>query len=438
MPLPVRALAATFFVFLFWCNACGQTDWTDDLDYLKSELPHLHTDLFHLLPKEEFDEGIEQLKKLNGKITDEAMAIKIQQLICKVGDAHTSVYFWNHLDKTILPFYLYFYKEGLFITGEYEDNESMLGHKLLKINGHPLAEIIDSMSTLMVIQGENSIKANIPNLITSLPLLLHFGFVKNDKKVEIETENYYGIPTIKKITPRKVEKLDYEEYSSIRISRRKEKRPTSKKNFDFVYKKESETLYFIYNRARGRETDENTRGFDSLLMLTNCHKTVSTSKPSYPPFAPFADSLISVMQTKPLKKLVIDLSQNRGGSISLANSLFQKMKSLLKDKPKAKVIVIIGRKTGSAAIIHAIELKRNLNAIVIGEHAGSKVNFFGGVDSRYLLGTCLKIYFSRGFVRNVLDAKQGNEVFAPDIILEDRFVDDVSGLDPVYEWIKNH
>lgn len=432
------AVMAITVILLLSSPLKGQTDWTEDLDYLKNELPYLHTNLFESLPQADFNTGIDQLKNLNGKISDAAMSIKIQQLICKLGDSHTTLDYFDKLDRVYLPIGITFYQEGLFIMGDLEDNESILGKKIIKINGHSVTSIIDSLSTLIVVDGENSKKAKIPHLITLVPLLRHFGFLGDEQKIEVETENYYGIPSKTKVKILKSDDIDYDDFSSLRISKNKDQRPSTSKNFDFVYKKDRSTLYILYNKARSRETECTNCGYDSLALLSGCPLKKALKKTPLPSFRTFADSLISVMETTPVKKIVIDLSKNSGGVSSLASGLFGRMKSLLKNNPEVKVIVIIGRRTASAAVIHALELKRQLNAIIIGEASGSKVNFYGGTDSRTLSGSCLNLKFSRGYSRNVLNPEDFDKVLTPDVIFEVRFSDKVSGIDPVYEWIKNN
>ncbi|MBK8625346.1 MAG: hypothetical protein IPN86_07220 [Saprospiraceae bacterium] len=106
------------------------------------------------------------------------------------------------------------------------------------------------------------------------------------------------------------------------------------------------------------------------------------------------------------------------------------------DTTKTKVYVIVGRRTFSAAIIHTMELKRLLNATVIGEPTGGKPSFYGGVDTRYLPSSCLRIGFSRGHRKTTLDEVTANaNTIVPDVIFPVTLQNYTSGTDAIYDWI---
>lgn len=419
-------------------QATAQTDWNADIDFLKNELPYLHTNLFHTLPRNQYEQHLENLRTLNDHITDEAMTIKLQQLICRLGDSHTAITYQDKLDKLVLPFFVYYYKEGPVITSEFDDHEALLGNKLISINGHSAGEIADSLRTLIVADNENRLKYRLPYLMRSVALLRHFGFVRDDKKIEVETENLYGIRTTVRLKPKVINDLKNEDMDYVRFAKKKDKRPYSARNFSHTYKPETGTLYILYNRAVSRETGSLCNPMDSVMKLDKCFRPMDDNSQSLPSFKPFADSVLHVINNRPVTKIVVDLSKNTGGSTMMGSLLIHSIARLIKNKPETKVIGVIGRRTFSAGIIHALELKRLLNATLIGETAGGLVNFYGGTEVRYLPGSCMPISYSRGYRRNVLDeSKSGNQLI-PDILLTESFVDVVSGTDPVYEWIKNN
>ena len=68
-------------------------DWAADLDYLASELPAKHCNLFAKYDKAQFETAIGAIKASAGEAGDFATALKTQQLIARLGDSHTMLYF---------------------------------------------------------------------------------------------------------------------------------------------------------------------------------------------------------------------------------------------------------------------------------------------------------------------------------------------------------
>lgn len=79
-------------------------DWAADLDYLAKELPAKHCNLFAKYDKDKFEAAICTIKASAPKAGDLATALKTQQLIAKLGDSHTMLYFHQLLNRQeILP-----------------------------------------------------------------------------------------------------------------------------------------------------------------------------------------------------------------------------------------------------------------------------------------------------------------------------------------------
>ena len=68
-------------------------DWAADLDYLASELPAKHYNLFAKYDKARCETAIGAIKASAGEAGDFATALKTQQLIARLGDSHTMLYF---------------------------------------------------------------------------------------------------------------------------------------------------------------------------------------------------------------------------------------------------------------------------------------------------------------------------------------------------------
>ncbi|HMR90024.1 MAG TPA: S41 family peptidase [Saprospiraceae bacterium] len=432
------------------CNFCvhaqaiQKIDWHKDLNYLKNELPILHSNLFFQYPQASYESDIESLKKQIGGISDETMFIKIQQLLSKLGDSHTTSNFLHKLQRMYLPIVLETFDEGIFIVGTIDIDENIMGNKLISINGHPLKSIIDSVKTLYVAENESWHKRNVTNYLINYDILKYFGFVDKEK-VKLQMENYYGIPYEKTVRSIHVEDIDRDEVAYLRFSGRKNKRPRTTAIFGQKYLPK-DSLYFVtYNRCTGRENEQMLAIQDSLNIDMNEFCTTQPKKDKkskektdvkpLPFFRHFRDSVFQAIKNQPVKKLVFDLSRNGGGTTAQGTAMIEKLAQMI-DTTKTKVYVIVGRRTFSAAIIHTMELKRLLNATIVGEPTGGKPSFYGGVDTRYLPSSCLQIRFSRSHRKTSLDEDVANaNTIIPDVLFPVTLASVTSGTDAIYDWI---
>lgn len=419
-------------------------DWKTDLEYLKTELPIMHSNLFFQVSQAEYNAAIENLKEQSGTISNEAMYIKIQQLLVRLGDSHTTTGFISKLPEKYLPIVLYVFDEGIFIVGVKDIDESIMGNKLISINGHPLNSIIDSLKTLYVAENESLHKKNIAGIITNYSVLKYFGFVK-EEKVRLQLENYYGISEEMVVKPVEITEFTSEDMEFIKFSGRKNKRPKTKEIFGHKYLPKDSLYFVIYNRCTGRENEQMIAIRDSMEINMNDPCTLASIKNEkskvkkevkpLPYFRLFRDSVFQTIQVQPIKKLVFDLSQNGGGNTSQGSLMIERLARMV-DTTKTKVYVIVGRRTFSAGLIHAMELKRLLNATILGEPSGGKPNFYGGSDSRYLPNSCLRINFARSHRKTTSDESESNaNTLMPDVIFPVTFQSTTSGTDPIFNWI---
>lgn len=155
-------------------------DWAADLDYLASELPAKHCNLFAKYDKAQFETAIGAIKASAGEAGDFATALKTQQLIARLGDSHTMLYFNQLMNRQqILPLGLLWVSDGLYVIQTAEENKELLGHRLTAVGKAPVETVIDSLSTLFTVDNEAMVKSMIPQLFPSLQLLEYFGFAHN-------------------------------------------------------------------------------------------------------------------------------------------------------------------------------------------------------------------------------------------------------------------
>lgn len=418
----MKSFLITLFLTIFYFSLFSQNDknidWQSDLKFLKSELPKRHIDLFSKLPESKFDSLMDNLILKCKTTSNEQIYLNLLQIIAKIGDSHTSINLTtNDLIKfsNKFPIFLDYYKDGYYITVATKENSSILGKKIVKINGIELSTIIDSLSTLFVTDNIACFKNKIPSYLMHYFFLHNFGFAKNEeikftvidknKKQEEYSINYSNF---------KVEDLTFLPVKSSFVQ----------KNIKLIFSDtlfESDSIYYIhYNKCSSRELEE---------KLGNSKKAKF-----YPSFDSFKARILKTINEKQFTKLVFDVRFNGGGSSIQGSELIEEMKQLLKNKPNIKPIIVIGRKTFSSAIFNVIDFLRIKNSLIIGEETNGKPNHFGEIKSFLLPNSKIMInYSTKKFIQ--LRESDPNTI-DPQVKIEQTIDDYINGIDPIFEWIK--
>src|SRR6185503_10574603 len=99
---------------------------------------------------------------------------------------------------------------------------------------------------------------------------------------------------------------------------------------------------------------------------------------------------------------------------------------------RGSVYVITGHATQSAAMVNAIDFRKELNAILIGEPTGGRPNGYSENDAFRLRNSNLEVSYSTRYYKF-----QDTDAAAvmPDKLIEPDWESYPSGRDPVMEWL---
>jgi hypothetical protein len=397
-------------------QASKQIDWPADIDFLAKELPNKHFNFFSVKDEKEFLDGLEKIKLSCANLTDFEVSIKLQQLISGFGDSHTTVNYMQFVDKNkILPINLNWFSDGLYILHTTHENNEILGHQLLSLNGVLLKTIQDSLSTLITKDNQAMIIKSIPNIIPLVQVLEYFGFVKA-QEIELRLKDINGVEKtyfIKMTEMTKQNRMTYKP-DSLALCFRNETI-----FFNEYYQKEDNIYYLQYNKCWSKEIEKQYGNAKQAKKM--------------PSFKEFENRVFQTLNKNPIDKVVFDLRFNSGGSSPQGTDFINKFSKFLVKKPEMKTYVILGRKTYSSAIINAMDFKRIMNVTFIGEETSGKPNHFGEVKSFQLPNSGIKVYYSTKYFERT---KQKVSSLIPEVKLSTSFSDYKNGIDPVYEWIK--
>ncbi|POS01985.1 peptidase S41-like protein [Flavobacterium croceum DSM 17960] len=418
----IFTLIALLTVTIFFGQEIKTEDWTTDLNFLKTELPKKHKNLFFKVSKQDFEAELNKIILNLDKDSDVETSIKLTQLIAKIGDTHTMANISSFFkSRYTIPLNLNWFKEGLFVTGTSKNNYEILDKKIVAINNFKVEQIVDSLKTLFVDENLGMVKTNTDNLIRVNALLKYFGFSKNNENSysieveDLEGKKYYH--TLNEIETDNVKK----DFISTKLNTEKPFYLNgSGKFFKDEYFAQDKIYYIQYNKCISKETVEKYGDKDEAYK--------------YPSFDEFSEKIIKTINEKDIDKLIFDIRFNKGGSSYLAENLINKIAENKKLNKKGKLFLVVGSDTFSSAIFNAVYFKEKTNVITIGEETSGKPNHYGFVGSFVLPYSQIKINYSKEYWKLTDDNVNTLPI---DYKIETSFQDYKNGLDKAYEFVKN-
>lgn len=403
--LSVLLIAGLLCAGLSGCGSKGPAPmdtkkWREDIDYLATELPQKHVNLFYTLSEEEFNNKVEQLKSSLDIMNEDDIRIEVQKLAAAVGDAHTGT---NISASKMYPVELYYFVDGWYVTSTLRDYEQILYGKLTAINGHDMDEVYAKLSEVISHENDAWLKAQM-RFYFMIPSVLHgLGIVDDTGDTAFTFETREGEQVELDLAP-----VDFADVKDDIVGQETEEsvlplyRQNSDQNYWYKYLADDQTLYFKYNQ---------------------CSEMEDT------PFADFTQGLLDTMGNGDVEKLVVDLRDNGGGSEYLLFPFIQAVSDSAFNQ-EGKLFIIVGRQTFSSAVRNAVALEKKTEAIFIGEPTGGKPSHFGSTENFQLPNSGITVRYSTMHLTHVI---------LDDRVLADpsAFADDPAALEELEQSILN-
>jgi hypothetical protein len=388
-------------------------DWDYEIDLLARELANKHPDLFFRTDSAWYSQAMQMVIRDSPEKSLFQVAVRLQQVLVAMGDAQTMINYHFLVEKArILPLDIYWFEEGLYVLECDIAYEALLGTKLTSINQVPIQVVIDSLSTLLVVDNPMVLRNQVPRMLTWFQLLEYFGFASGTE-LSIGGEDKSGQERIVSIRlPVELGEM---------VSAHPAKLPLGwqdQKSFFWARYFKEEQLYFIqYNRCWSREAEEEYGSGASALFM--------------PSFKEFEKEVYPVLRKERIDKLVFDIRFNKGGYAAQGTEFIRKIcKSL--PKKHGEVYVLVGRATNGSAIINAVDFMQAAEVVLVGEQTGGKPNFFGEVDRFVLPESRLIVSYPTRYIA-LLD--ENLPALIPELDTPLHFDAYQQGIDPAMELI---
>ena len=414
VPRTLCVLVLLYLVLTPGNLSAQEIDWEYEINLLGRELDEKHPDLFFKTDSAFF---FREMRKVAAEAPGKShfyVAVKLQQVMARMGDAHTLVNYHFHVDKSlIIPYESYWFEGGIYITQTDREYEALLGKKLIAINGFPLDLIIDSLSTLLVHDNPSQIKYQIPRMLTWSQLLSHFGF-SDTETLSLQVLNKAGHEEKVAIhLPASMGEMVEVQAEAVALGLQDQKAYFRDHYF------EGEGIYYIqYNRCWSREVEEEYGSGATALFM--------------PSFKEFDKQVFQVLKKKVVDKLIFDLRFNSGGHPAQGSTFIEDLHKA-KLKGKGEFYLLVGRKTSSEALINAVDFMKYDGVLVVGEETGGKPNHFGDVRRFVLPESGLIISHSTRYFQ-LLDEDPLS--LSPDLEAPETYPQYLEGIDPALEAVR--
>ena len=312
--------------------------WKADLTWLRNTLPSRHKNLFFKISRAEF---LNRMDALIGSIPDSddrTLKAELIKIINAVGDSHTSVSF----PGITLPVTFFIFEEGVFVDRIDARFPEYYGRKLTAVEGIPIEHVLERLQPFIHHDNASYEKNALAGALRSVERLYLAGIAGSETRIRYTFGDVDWVISHKDLAGRGAQEwLPKPEQSLL-----------SQKNWDKNYwfqRLDGDVLYVKYN-------------------LCSIMKDYSV-----------AAFMEDVFKERNVRRMIVDLRDNVGGSSPLFAPFIAKMGKHPTLNTPENFKVIVGRKTFSSAMLNALELKAQTNAAFIGEPTGSGVNHYGEV-----------------------------------------------------------
>ena len=381
-----------------------KSQWRADLRYFATELPRRHKNLYHATSQEQFARAVAELDAAIPSLQDHQIIVRLRQISATIGDGHTGVHMPLYFKR--YPLAVSWFGRDLRVVAAAPEYERAKGTRVVKIGDLTIDEVQSRVATcLPSAQNENEwFVLNTSPAFILIPEVLHalgilpapgsasFTFEDDEGKqftvdiAAVELTLVDGVPTLKLGAVAKKEPLY---------------RQRAGESFWFTYLADSQTVYV------------NFRSYKSL--------------------GENARNLFKFIDSNPTARLIIDLRQNGGGDFFEGRGHLVRP---IKERPtlnrKGHLFVIIGRRTFSAAMVNAIDFRKETNAILVGEPIGERPNSYSENDEFTLPNSKLVVSYSTRYYKFV---DEDVPAVMPDQRIDPDWPAFREGRDPVMEWI---
>lgn len=351
--------------------------WLEDLHYLKAKFSAKgyavdlsrgvttrgQKDFRKLYPS--FHADIDALSAEVPTLSEDEIVLRLMKIIASGRVAHNRVQIPARFGFSMrLPLTFTWYADSLVVSAASSNYEAALGMRLLQMGNKPVEEIVMELSPYVSRENDVWLRESVAGLLPYKAILEQAGVVDSQGLVVLTLQR----PDETMLALR-VAMVDKAAKMNSVLDTRPVPVPLSRNrpnlNYWHQYLEVTHTFYIQYSNCRN---DERLR------------------------FSDFAKSVLEEIDTRRPKRIVLDMRNNCGGDSRVIRPL---RKGLLNRAGKiGTVYILIGPRTFSSAVDNAVEFRKTLRAVLVGEPAGGEPSSYGELKFLMLPNSRLVIQFT--------------------------------------------
>jgi hypothetical protein len=406
-------IAALLFVALAACGGKGhltptappppaatrEERWIQDVDYLASELPRLHPNLFFQTPRGEFDAVVASERATAATARDHEVVAGLMRIAAVARDAHTTVYPWRGF--RFLPLSLTRLADGLYVTEASAPFGAALGLRVVAIGSVEAAALEARAAPFGSYENEAWLRLKAAQLL-AIPEMLHVLGATSDPaaatfRLEAPDGTRVELDLSALTTPPQLVDLTTASGAPLPLHQQR-----TGENYWLTLVEESRTLYLQYRRCQNGSE----------------------------PFSSVADRAFGLMDRGAADRLVADVRHNGGGDSRVDDRLIEGLQSRSAWRQRGRLYCLIGSGTFSSGVMTADDL-RKLGAVLVGSPTGGKPNSYGNTSTLQLPNSLLQVSYSTRYFQ--LFNGSDPPWLAPELAVDETIADLRAGRDPLLE-----
>lgn len=395
--------------------------WRTDLALLQRELPKRHPNLFQYHSEQAFEADLANLAaNLDGK-NDLQVGLEIQALLSRFRDAHTRVELSPLLQQQgkVIPIGLGWYADGLYVSGTVKRFASALGKRVVEINGIETEVALERMARFFARENAESVRRDAPTWLRFPAAMRLAGVSQNDTLALLmvdEKGQRYGIKTYP---------IDFKtDKEGLQPAQYVPKTPDLRWNpvkqiYSLNWLESDRIVYLQYNACFSQEMALAVGDSSGAMQL--------------PPFQPYADSLLAILERRPDARFFFDLRFNTSGMPYDGLDLADRLAAMPFVNLPNRIFVATNRYTSGSAVEIAAAFQAKTNATLIGEPPAQRPNHVG--DPNFLILTHSRLQVFHG-TRPVSILPGDPDALRIQVPVELPFLDFRDGKDPVLDYVR--
>lgn len=122
--------------------------WREDLQFLATQMPLRHVNLFHSISEEEFQNEIQILDSKISELSNNEIILGFMKIVASISskgrDGHTHISpFQPAINFKVFPLLSYYFKDGIYIVDSRITGNDNIGSKIIQIGNLPIDDLIE-------------------------------------------------------------------------------------------------------------------------------------------------------------------------------------------------------------------------------------------------------------------------------------------------------